>query len=55
MKLLLMFSPFLKMFYIFYSVGIDAANINGGIDNPNLNIGENETITVAAPNRNNVL
>ncbi|XP_078338601.1 protein spinster homolog 1-like isoform X5 [Crassostrea virginica] len=36
-------------------VGIDAANINGGIDNPNLNIGENETITVAAPDRNNVL
>lgn len=40
---------------LFFSVGDQTLNINGGIDNPNLTLGENDSITVANPDRNNVL
>ncbi|XP_034298983.2 protein spinster homolog 1 isoform X2 [Magallana gigas] len=36
-------------------VGGPTLNINGGIDNPNLTLGENDSITVANPDRSNVL
>lgn len=36
-------------------VGDQTLNINGGIDNPNLTLGENDSITVANPDRSNVL
>jgi hypothetical protein len=41
--------------YVFYVTEGGDTTITGGIDNPNLTLGEDETITVANPDRNNVL